>query len=181
MPSLDDVYTQLQNINANLQTIHGDDGLIKSSIDAVKTSVDADTAATNAVRSSVDNAVQQLKLLVVGQIFTNQVLVHLSQQADTMICALEHISKNTCMLLNEAHLQTGFQESIKKNVAALLDIAKTAHPDAAIDLCRREDLREEIEKCCPPQPAAPVCEYRPCPAPPPFREVPPGREQAPPR
>ncbi|HMD64830.1 MAG TPA: hypothetical protein VKF83_12790 [Stellaceae bacterium] len=53
-----------------------------------------------------------------------------------------------------------------RNLSELLDINKTAHPQAALDFARREQLRDEIERCCPPEVTPPVCTYVPCPAPP---------------
>lgn len=158
MPSLDDVFQELQKINTNLQITHNDDL-------AIKAAVDAGTAATNNVRNSVDQAVQQLKLLVVGQAYTNAALFHLTQQTDTMICILEHISRNTCALLNEAHQQTGLQGAIAGNTHDILEIEETAQPGGALELARSKAAKQEIERCCPPPLPKPVCTYGPCPTP----------------
>jgi hypothetical protein len=157
MPSLNDAYQQLQDANSNLQTLHNDEV-------ALKASQDATTAAVNGVHQAVNQAVVYLRALVEGQVYTNQALFHLSQQTDTMICTLEHISKNTCLLLNEAHQQTALQTAMSRDTAEALDIAKTAHPQAALDLARREALRQQTEACCPPKVEPPVCNYQPCPA-----------------
>ena len=85
-----------------------------------------------------------------------------------MICALEAISRNTCAIHNEAHLQTGRQIVIAAAETALLDITRTVHPGAALDFDRREDQRRATEACCPPPADPPVCAYRPCPAPKPL-------------
>ena len=50
----------------------------------------------------------------------------------------------------------------------------------AIALAREEELRRQIEACCPPKPPEPVCSETPCPAPPPFEEPPP-KTQPPPQ
>jgi hypothetical protein len=39
-----------------------------------------------------------------------------------MICILEHISKNTCDLVSEAHTQTGLKLSFKNNSTLLADL-----------------------------------------------------------
>jgi hypothetical protein len=157
MPTISDAFHQLQDANTKLDTLHND-------VTALKASEDATTAAVNGVRNSVDRAVQELVLLVQGQVYTNQALFHVTQQNDTMICILEHISKNTCMLLNEAHIQTGLQTAIAADTSEALDIDKTVHPEAALDLERREALRKEMEVCCPPKPQPLVCDYGTCPA-----------------
>lgn len=159
MPSLDDVYNQLQQINTNLAAVHND-GL------ATKAAVDTDTAAVNNVRNSVDQAVQQLKQLVAGQFYTNTALYQLTHQADTMICILEHISRNTCSILNENSIQTGLQRKIAGDIHGILEIEQTAQPGAALEIARLQALQAEVERCCPPPPQKVPCEYAPCPTPP---------------
>jgi hypothetical protein len=156
MPSLDDVFQELQKINGNLNTVHND-GL------ATKGAVDTGTVAVNNVRNSVDQAVQQLKALVVGQAYSNAALYHLTQQNDTIICILEHISMNTCALLNEAHAQTALQTMLVADTHEILAIEQSAHPAAALEAARLADLRKDVERCCPPPQRKPVCTYGPCP------------------
>jgi len=54
----------------------------------------------------------------------NQILIFLSEQNKTMICIQEHISKNTCSILNEAVLQSGLQRSIEGGVSDLVEMNK---------------------------------------------------------
>ena len=164
MASFNDAFNELQAINANLAVLHTDNGQILTGQAAIKAAVDAGTAATQGVKASVDVMLQ-------GQQLTNKILLHLSQQADTMICALEAIARNTCGIHNEVHVQTGLQKVMSASGVALLDIAKTVHPDAALDLSRREALKNGTDLCCPPPLEPPVCDYKPCPVPPPFRDV----------
>jgi uncharacterized phage infection (PIP) family protein YhgE len=158
MPSVSDIYNELLQVNINLQQLHTDLGAVDASTDAVK-------ASTDAVKSSVDQAVNRLDLLKSGQDYTNQILFHLSQQTDTMICILEKISRNTCGIWNEAHTQTGVETAIQSATSDSLEIQKYAHADAALELSRQKDMRRQIEACCPPPVAEPVCRYEPCWAP----------------
>jgi hypothetical protein len=176
MPSLNDAFNELQAINANLQVLHTDNGQVLNGQAAIKAAVDAGTAATKDVKSSVDAGTVVLKSIEQGQQLTNKILLHISQQTDTMICALEAIARNTCAIHNEVHIQTGLQKIISASGVALLDIARTVNPGAALDLSRREALRNATDLCCPPPVEPPVCNYRPCPAPPPLREAPPDKE-----
>jgi hypothetical protein len=166
MPSINDVFNELVQANARLLQLHNDLIDVKASTDAVKGSVDQVNASVN---TGFTNVVQRLQAVIAQQTVTNQALVHLSQQSDTIICVLENISRNTCSLLNEAHTQTGLQASIQKSAAGLLELFKSVHPGAALELQRHEDLQKQILECCPPESPRPVCTYEPCEAPPPLR------------
>ena len=90
-----------------------------------------------------------------------------------MICELEQIASRTCGLLSEAHMQTALQRSTARDVLHLLDIARTAYPGAEVELVRLEELRKQIEKCCPSDIEPPLCRHEPCQAPPDFASRPP--------
>ena len=165
MPTLNDAFNELQAINGHLQVLHADNGSIIAGQAAIAAAIAASTAAINDVRNSVDAGTAVLNSIAHLQQVTNATLFHMSQQQDAMICALEAISRNTCAIHNETHIQTGRQTVIAAAETALLDITRTVHPAAAIDLDRREDQRRAVEKCCPPPIEPPVCAYRPCPAP----------------
>ena len=168
MPTLNDAFHELQAINGHLQTLHGDNGSLIAGQASIVAAIAASTAAINDVRNSVDAGTAVLQAISHLQQVTNATLLHMSQQQDAMICALEAISRNTCAIHNEAHLQTGRQTVIAAAETALLDITRTVHPAAALDLDRRDDQKRAIEKCCPPPVDPPVCAYRPCPAPKPL-------------
>lgn len=169
MPSLNDAFAELQAINTKLQTLHTDNSQLKTGQVAIQTAINAGTSATQAVQGAVEAGTVVLKAMVQEQHISNTLLLHLTRQADTMICALEAIARNTCGIHNEAHQQTALQRVMEASELALLDISKTVHPDAALDLARREGLRHATEACCPPPQEPPVCSYRPCPAPPPLK------------
>jgi len=80
--------------------------------------------------------------------------LHLSRQTDTLICAFEAISQQHMRIHNEAHRQSEFQARIKEFQEALLDIAKTVNPNAALDLARREAARDAVELAAPRSRAA---------------------------
>jgi hypothetical protein len=107
------------------------------------------------------------------QYFQSEALAEKIAQQTTMICQLEQIAKQTCEMLSEAHLQTGLQRQITGNVQRLLDLVQTAQPGGELELQRLDRLRQEIEKCCPPETPPPYCVHKPCPPPPKFLEQPP--------
>src|SRR5205807_8624663 len=111
------------------------------------------------------------QLITIGN-YTNQALAQNAAQNDTMICILEHISRNTCELLNESHTQTGLKTTIRNSTTALAEPYAATHAEAALTLQREEALRKQIEECSPPQVAPPPCAYQACPAPRPLGEPP---------
>jgi ABC-type transporter Mla MlaB component len=159
MANINDLYNQLVAANGKLDTLNVD--------------INNGTAASNQVRVSVDKLDTDLKagfaatlnaLTVLAQIDTAavQLLFHLTQQADTMICELEHISKNTCAILTQVTIQTQLQTRIRDDADGLLDIAETANPAAALERSRLAALEAQIERCCPPPQPDPACTYVPC-------------------
>jgi hypothetical protein len=162
MANINDLYNQLVAANGKL--------------DQIKTDVNNGTAATNHVKTSVDTldtdvkagfaaTLTALNTLALIDTAAVQLLFHLTQQADTMICALEHISQNTCGILSQVTIQTQLQTSIRDDSEALLSIEASANPAAALALRQLAELRAQIEKCCPPPPTQPACTYQPCPSP----------------
>jgi ABC-type transporter Mla MlaB component len=170
--NINDLYNQLVAANGKL--------------DQLKTDVNNGTAATNHVKTSVDTVDTDVKTLdtdlkagfaatvnaltVLAQIDTAAVelLFHLTQQADTMICALQQISQNTCGILTQVTIQTQLQTRIRNDANALVNIAETADPAAALELERLAKLRAQIEQCCPPREPEPACTFQPCPSPTPI-------------
>jgi hypothetical protein len=122
--------------------------------------------------TNLNNIANKLDLLITLGAYTNQALFQNALQNDTIICVLEKISKNTCDLVNQSHLQTALQAAIHNNTAALAEMFALTHAEAALAREREQALRGEIEKCCPPKPPAPICTYKPCPAPGPLGEPP---------
>lgn len=162
MASINDVFNELQAVNGNLGLIHAD-GI-------------AQTNATNTVNNSVNvldgdvkagfaATVNALHVIATIDIEAVKLLFHLTQQADAMICALEHISKNTCGILTQATIQTRLQTAIADDVHVTSEITRLANPAAALELDQIAKLRAEIQRCCPPQVPPPACTYEPCPAP----------------
>lgn len=179
MASINDVFNALTAVNSNLGLIHAD-GL-------------AETNATQQVRASVDTldgdlkagfaaTLGALKNIALIDIEAVKLLYHLTQQADAMICALEHISKNTCGILTQTTIQTALQTRIADDADLLRDVASVAYPAAVLERERLEKLRAQVERCCPPPVVPPACSYEPCRSPRPIGmpELPkPGNETRP--
>jgi hypothetical protein len=164
-----DIRSRLDTTNNHLTTIEG-------KLDAINASVQQVDADVKKVQQLLLWGFQQL--ITLGQ-YTNQALFHNDQQNDTMICLLQQIAVNTCGIWNEAHTQTPLQQAIKATSRKLADLYAATHGDAAITLEREEELRRQLEACCPPEPPAQACVERPCPTPERFEDKPPRTEPPP--
>ncbi len=183
MPSAQDILdaingadSRLDDVKAKLDTTNNNLNDIKGKLDTINTSItQVDSDIKNLANVMQWGFTQVITLLQ----YADQALFTNDQQNDTIICILEHISQNTCALLNEAHQQTAYQKAIKYSTKELEGLYEVTHGEAAIVLEREEKLRKQIEECCPPKPEAPPCSYKPCPEPKPLREPPP-KPQGPP-
>lgn len=161
-PTVSDVFNQLVLANGKLDQINiatlGQANALNQ-LDSDIKKLDGD------VNKGFQTTVDTLKIIAQIDIEAVKLLFHLTQQADTMICALEHISQNTCGILTQVTLQTEIQSGIRHDADALRDIAESAHPETALERQRLAALRAEIERCCPPDKPKPACSYEPCPEP----------------
>lgn len=166
MASINDVFNQLVQANTNLGQIHADGIAETNAINQVKSSVDKLDVD---VKAGFNATVAGLVTLAKIEVEIAKLVFHLTQQADTMICALEHISQNSCELVTQSTLQTRLQTSLRDDTQAIRAITELAHPEAALHFHANEELRKQLERCCPPEQPGPACTYRPCPHPDPIR------------
>ncbi len=162
MPSLNDFFTQIQQVNANLQQLNAD-----------LQTIHADEQQVHADLGVVDSTLKKgFSDLVSLQTYADLALDHLAKQNDTIICILEKISQNACTLVNQGDLEVRYEESIRDSAASLKDMYETVHPDAALVLERASAARRELLECCPSPEPKPVCSYEPCRTPGPLPEPP---------
>lgn len=117
-----------------------------------------------------DELTRLLRIMVELQAANNASLVQISGQLDTALCILEHISRNTCTLVNETHMHGHMHTGAKLVGEAMLGLYKASHPEAALAYEQLEQMRCKMHECCPPKnepPEPPVCVYEPCPRNPP--------------
>ncbi len=176
MANANDFFNELKGANTRLDGVNSriDDTNVR--LDDIKTKLDAIKAATDAVKSAVDQVDSTLQwgfsqLITIGN-YTNQALAQNDKQNETIICILEHISQNTCQLLDEAVVQTRLQIDMDKNTSLLADLFAATHAEAAITREREKALLRKIELCCPPRVPEPPCSYSPCDEPKPIGEPP---------
>lgn len=175
MPSINDVYNKLQDISATLSTLHNDASDLKTLAGQINQTLNTRLGQIDStLTSGFGNLSQGLLAMIVQQNYANKALTEIVQQEKTMICQLEQISHHTCDILSEAHFQTGLQRHIDGELNWLLQIARTVHAAADLEYRRLQDMKKEIERCCPPEQEKPICTHVPCPQPPDMRlDVPP--------
>jgi hypothetical protein len=154
-PTVADVFNQLVLVNGKL--------------DQIDTNTFGQAAAINNLDGDVNKGfkatVDALKTLALLDIEAIKLIFHLTQQTDTMICALEHISKNTCELVTQSTLQTQLQTRMRDDIEVMRLVAESGNPAAALELQRLAALRAQVEKCCPSERPPRACNYEPCPQP----------------
>lgn len=159
MASINDVYNQLVTANTELTQIANDVLAGTTATQAVNSSVNTLDTDVKAGFVTIDN---DLKVIGLVELAIAKLVFHLTQQADTMICALQQISQNTCGILTQVTIQTQLQKGLAEDVKVIRDIEESAHPEAALELRGLAELRAKIEACCPPVQPQPACTYVPC-------------------
>ncbi len=162
MASINDVFNELQTVNNTLTLLHTDNVAELNAVNQVNTSIGTLTTDVNA---GFAHTLTALTVLAQIEEAMAKLLFHLTQQTDAMICALEHISRNTCGILTQTTIQTRLQTQMAGDIEALKELTEVAHPAAAVEHAKLAKLKAEIERCCPPEVPPPACTYEPCPAP----------------
>jgi len=167
MTSAGDILNAIQQSNNTLQTINTGITTLSSTADVIRQDSDGILAQATEANTKLDTLNSDLQNLQALAQTTNDLLRYITQQNETIICVLEKISRNTCGIWNETHLQTGYELQMLKQLREIKSMCATANPGAALELNRQLETQAEIERCCPPPPVEPVCTYEPCPSPPP--------------
>jgi hypothetical protein len=162
MASAQDILDAINTSIARLDQLHND--------------VLAGTNSTDAVRNAVTDMAQHLdagftvlaqgdQVIAALHAQTNAILMHLAAQADTQICLLDTIARNTCALLNESVRQTAAQDGMRTDLDGLAFMYATVNPGSAVELDRSRQAAARMDECCPPPAGEPPCTFDGCAAP----------------
>lgn len=166
MPSINEVWEQALQINANLVTVHHDLEALKSCCTDELATLHEQRDWLEAIHVRLGEGFANLSDGLAGvqsrQDVTNHLLKYQVLQNQTMICLLEKIARNTCDLSSDAERQTRIQTGLATDLGALVAMTETVHPDAALVQRRAVEQRRALDKCCPPEPARPRCTFEPC-------------------
>lgn len=162
MASINDVFNELQTVNNTLTLLHTDNVAEINAVNQVNTSIGT---LTNALNTGFAQTLNAIAVLAQIEEAVAKLVFHLTQQSDTMICTLEHISRNTCGILTQTTIQTRLQTQMAGDLQTLKELTEFANPAAAVEHAKLAKLKAEIERCCPIEVPPPACTYEPCPAP----------------
>jgi hypothetical protein len=180
MATIGDVLDRLQDVINSLQPLHPDMNDLKAASAKIDQTLNTRLGAIQQVlQDGFVNLAQGIQASLIQQNFANKALAELVAEEKTMICQLEQIAEQTCQLLSEAHFQTGLQTEMRTDLDRVLQITRTQHPGAELELQRLDALKAEIERCCPTEPEPPLCTHQPCSGPPGFAEQPPSVDYKP--
>lgn len=173
MPTINEVWEQALLINANLATLHNDQIELKTCCAATNqrlADLDAASQETNdwleEIRKVLDDGFSAMAVGISGvqarQDIANRLLLHLTEQQNTVICLLQQIATNTCDLVNQSHRQTTLQTAIGTDMEAVAHMYASTNPDAALQHQRDQEQQRALEECCPPRPPEDPCQPEPC-------------------
>jgi hypothetical protein len=155
MPTLNEFYDQVVQTNLRLDQVHTDLERLHEDAEGVVGAVE-----------SVDATLRRgfTELIELGAL-TTRTLVHISQQTDAVICALENVSRNTCTTVNQGDRIARASAETAQAGVALRELFRLSHADAAVAFDGQVELRRRVEECCPPEEEPPPCTYERCQAP----------------
>lgn len=173
MPSAGDFFNEMKATNVRLDTLNATTSNVLGEVQGANTRLDTLIVTTNGVRVSVDNVAVKIDQQIAIETVIRDAVIHQIKQNETIICLLKQIADNTCRTLNEAHIQTGLQTTIRENTTTLAELYAVTHAEAALVRDRELALKKQLEKCCPPPVPEPACRPKECPAPGEFKVPPP--------
>src|SRR5256885_2014071 len=103
MPTLNDLFDQLTQANANLLALQGDIAGLTNVAKDIKAVDDKLLQAALDSNTKLQILLGDMQQVITAEGYTNKALFHITQQNDTIICDLEKIAHNTCEIWNEAN------------------------------------------------------------------------------
>ncbi|TMJ02558.1 MAG: hypothetical protein E6G97_12060 [Alphaproteobacteria bacterium] len=166
MPSVTDM---ANDALAKLDTIIANtDGTVHR-LDTTNSELNTLIAAVNAVHATdaagFTNLAGGLAVIIDRETETNYWLRANEKQNETMICWLATIADVLCRQLHRLNDQLAVQKEMAQSLDQIRDTFELVYGKETVEVLRRRELLQKIEKCCPP-PTPPVehC-FDGCPAP----------------
>lgn len=162
MPTINEVWEQAVQVNANLAQLHNDLTALRNEADETNSRLESLEQLTGEGFASLADGVVALQARAD---VANLLLDVLVKQGAAVLCNLEKLSQLTCRLLEESVQQTASGARAADGIEALVHMMATAHPQAGLAWKREQEMNAKMDECCPPEPGEPPCRYEPCPAP----------------
>jgi hypothetical protein len=181
MATLADIANQVNNtlsqINTNTQDtattagqIKGDTADIKLRLDDIKATIQSGVVVLAGGLFAIHQAQKQANALLEANV----------QQNETMICWMKTQADLLCRILHRMNTQIEIQTATRDAVVKLEKVMELVHARETLEVNRAEELRSEIERCCPPKQPEPEACFKGCPEPDIQRYDPKGQDWTPP-
>lgn len=175
MPSIEDAFNEIAKINANLSQLHTDVVGLAAALGDIGNHVQAMAGEARQIsrgqqRGFAVNS-QNLVAIIERLDLLGAIASHLAGQQESLLCASEKISLNTCQLYNLADMQGRTTSASLASLRRTESVLAYAFPAASVAETKQRELESRLEKCCPTEEPEPNCQYEPCLAPgkaPPF-------------
>lgn len=159
MASINDVFNALNDIKGKLDVLHADESTLRGKVDTTNNRLSTLDASVNSVGATLEARLIEIRT---EEQTGNGILAHQTRQLETVICSLDLIADRLCSLLNFAAVDSRVLVGIAEHARVTADIARSAHPDAALDLARRDAAAGALRACCPEPEPDPACVHEHC-------------------
>ena len=166
MASINDVFNALNDIKGKLDVLHADETTLRGKVDTTNNRLSTLDASVNNVGATLEARLVEIRT---EEQIGNGIAAHQTQQLETVICSLDLIADRLCSLLNLAAVDSRVLASLAEHARVTADIARSAHPDAALDLARRDAAEAALKACCPDPEPDPACRHERCEDPDPYK------------
>ena len=156
----------VNDIKAILNQIQANTSVTAQETAQIKTDTDAILSTANNILTTEENGFinlsQGIATIIDRQNETNSLLTINNEQNRVILCWLGILADLECKQLRRLETQIEIQSETRDSVKRLSEVLALVHAREALEVERQEQLRLEIEKCCPPETPEPGPCYEPC-------------------
>lgn len=156
----------VNDIKAILNQIQDDTSTTAQETAQVKVDTDAILSTANGILATEENGFtnlsQGIATIIDRQDEANSLLTINDEQNRVILCWLGILADLECKQLRRLETQIKIQSETRDSVKRLTEVLALVHAREALEVERQEQLRHDIEKCCPPEVPEPGPCYQPC-------------------
>jgi hypothetical protein len=156
----------VNDIKAILNQIQANTSVTAQETAQIKTDTDAILSTANSILATDENGFinlsQGIATIIDRQNEANSLLTINNEQNRVILCWLAILADLECKQLRRLETQIEIQTETRDSVRRLTEVLTLVHAREALEAERQEQLRLQIEKCCPPDTPEPGPCYEPC-------------------
>lgn len=173
MPSIGEIAAEskalLEDIKTNTLSTRNIAADILTQVTQINTTashIDAGVGQLNLTsQAGFHNLAQGLAVLIALQQQNNNLAAENNRQNATIICWLDNIANVLCDIKHDTDQEVVLQTRMAKTLDHVDAVLEHAHPAAALDVGKLDELEERIKRCCPDKAPEPQPCFRRCEAP----------------